>query len=341
MKNILTYIFISILIIGAFTLQNCKNETSKNNVTASSKSGDKTIDSLTALITKQPKQANLYFERAKLFFKNGEQGGYDFAIADMQNALSLDSLNVSYYHFLSDVYMKYAQPRLSIETLERATSFAPKDIPSLLKLSKIYFTLEQRTESMIVVDKILKIDPQNSDAYFLLGMNMRDEKDQNRAINAFQKAVDINSRNKDAFIELGNLWAKKNSPLAIKYFDNALLIDSLDVAALSAKGIYLHRNRKFAEAMSNYQKITQIEPNNAGAYLNLGLVYMDTNAFADAVTQFNIAIDKSPRYAKAYFYRGQCADLQRDKAKAIADYKTALQLFPNYEEAKIALGKLE
>ena len=217
MKNIQTTTLLVLLI--TILIVSCKNEP-KSDAPQFGKTGNRSIDSLTELIFKNPKDASLYYNRAKLFEENGEKGGYDFAIKDMEYALTLDSNNIDYHHFLGDIYMDYSQSRLAVQTMERAAAIAPTRLPTLLKLTEFYLITKQYGQALQTITTILKQDPQNSDAYFLTGMVFKEQNDEPRAISAFQKAVDLNAENKDAFFELGQLFTKRKNPLALKYFDN-------------------------------------------------------------------------------------------------------------------------
>ena len=309
----------------------CKNE-QKPEAQQFGKTGDPKIDGLTEQIFKTPTVADLYFQRAQLFFKSGNSG-FDFAIKDMQYAMSIDSTNLPYYHFLSDVYLKYAQSRLAVATMEQAAAVAPTQIPTLLKLSEVYLITKQYGAALATLDKIQKQDPQNSDAYFLVGMILKEQNDTERAIKAFQKSADLNSDNKDAFIELGKLYTDKNDPIALKYFDNALLLDSLDFNAMIGKGYYFQTKKQTNEAIDVYKNILAHNPRYDIALFNLGLIYMDADSLDKANSHFNMVIQETPTFYKAYYFRGLVAEKKGDKNTALQNYKQALAFKSDYAKA--------
>jgi tetratricopeptide (TPR) repeat protein len=337
MKNIkitaLLALFASIFLVS------CNNEP-KQDAPKFGKTGNRSIDSLTELIFKNPKDATLYYNRAKLFEENGEKGGFDFAIKDMEYALTMDSMNIDYHHFLGDVYMDYSQSRLAVQTMERAASIAPTRLPTLAKLTEFYLITKQYGQSLQTIDKMLKQDPQNSDAYFLTGMVFKEQGDDARAINAFQKSVDLNAANKDAFFELGQLFTKKNNPLALKYFDNALLQDSLDVNALMGKAFYLQSNKRQNEAIEIYRKIIINDQHYEQAIFNLGFLYFEQNDLEKARFHFDLCIKESPTYYKAYYYRGLVSEKKGDKAAALKDFEQALEFRSDYAQALEGVARL-
>jgi tetratricopeptide (TPR) repeat protein len=323
------------ILLAAFCLcllSACNNEP-KQQAPQFGKTGNPQIDGLTAQIFKTPNNAQLYFQRAKLFYQNGAQGGYDYAIEDMKFALSLDSTNVPFHHFLSDIYLDYAQSRLAVTTMERASALAPNDIPTQLKLCQVYFITKQYGGVKATIDKILKQDPQNSEGYFMLGMYLKEQNDIDKATIAFQKAVDLDSDNKDAFIELGKIYTNKGNPLALKYFDNALIIDSLDFNVLMAKAYYFQTKNQKNEAIGVYKKIINYDPRYENALFNLGLLYFDMDSIDKAQAHFNMVIGEAPTFYKAYYYRGLIAEKQGDKSAALKDFKQCLEFNSTYDKA--------
>jgi tetratricopeptide (TPR) repeat protein len=336
-----------ILLLAITLLSACKGNDSfqKSSIP---KTGNPQIDLLTEQIFKNPKNAKLYFERAQLFRKNADLGGFDYAIEDMKYALSLDSTNPTYHHFLADVFMDYRQSRAALNTMQRCADLHPNRIQTLLKLAEFQLLLQQYPESMQTADKILKIDPQSSEGFFIMGMNFKETGKVDEAIKTMQRAADLNAQNKDAFIELGHLFEMKNNPIALKYFENALTIDSLDIPALMAKAVFFHQHNRIEEAINTYKQIIQLDRHQKDVYFNLGLLYFEHDSTERARQHFNIVIAEAPSYVKtdaptifkSYYYRGACLEKQGSKEDALIDYKKALSLAPNYALAKAAVGRL-
>jgi tetratricopeptide (TPR) repeat protein len=335
MKNLKNTLFFALLL--AFFA--CKNAPDTPPLSFA-KTSNRSIDSLTDLIFKDSKNANLYFQRAQLFNENGAVGGFDFAIKDMEYALTLDSTNVGYHHFLSDVYLDAKQSRLAVATMERAATLAPDSNATLQKLAEMYFITKQYAYAGNTVEKIMKRDPQNSEGYFMFGMIFKEMGDEGKAINSFQKAADLNAENKDAFIELGQLFTKRNSPLAVRYFDNALLIDSLDINALMGKAYYFQQQKKLPEAIDLYRKIVTIDPHYSNALFNLGVLYLDQNDLDKAYQHFDLIIKQSVTFYRAYYYRGFIEEKRGNKDAAITDYKQALEFKSDYDKAIEGLKRL-
>jgi len=336
MNTKLLTIFFSAL-LGIFLIS-CGGRQTETESTEWKSSGDPAIDQLTQKISERPNDPTLYAARAGLYY---EKEGYDEAIQDLQKALSMDSTNVQYLHVLADVYLDYYKSREALETMEKAAVLYPTKIPTLLKLSEFQVILKKYQESMRTIDRVLQIDPQNADAYLMFGLNFKEQKDTVRAINSFQKAVELNPDLIDAWINLGQLHAGLGNKIAARYFDNAILIDPKSVASLHAKAQYLQDKNDLKGSIELYKKINNLDPQYEEAYYNTGLLYLDLDSIAKAQQAFDLAIKVNPTFVQAYFYRGVAAELQGKKTQAKSDYEQALKLAPDYEKAREALEQLQ
>lgn len=99
------------------------------------------------------------------------------------------------------------------------------------------------------------------------------------------------------------------------------------------------REGNLEEAISYYQKATQLNPLNVTGQTDLATAYLQTGRLADAERTFHWALaiqDDVP----AYNGLGIIAMKQQHLAAARKDFERALQLDPNYVEANLNLGIL-
>jgi len=166
-------------------ITSCQNDTSSTTQLVKNLpiTGNPAIDGLTNEIEQQPNDPRLYAQRGALFY---EEEGYDEAIKDLKKALSYDSTNVIY----------------------------PERVPTLLKLCEFQLILKKHDESINTINNILKVEPLNANAFFMLGLNFKELGNVDRAIGSFQTAVENDPDLVDAWINLGQLHAQKKSNLA-------------------------------------------------------------------------------------------------------------------------------
>jgi tetratricopeptide (TPR) repeat protein len=295
------------------------------------------LAALNQKLSQTPDDPTLYYSRAEILYENN---GFDEAITDLQQAIRLDSLQPDYFHLLADVYLDYFKSRLALATMEDAARRFPERIPTLLKLSEFQHILTKYEESMKTIDKVLKVDPQNAEAFFMFGLNFRETADTNRAINSFQKAVSFEPELVDAWINLGQLYGARDNKLAGTFFDNAIEVAPENIIALHAKANYLSDQDDLSGAIELYKKINTLDPQYDEAFFNTGLLYLDLDSIDQAYQHFDMALKVSPTFIMAYYYRGVASEMKGNVAKAKKDYEQALRMAPNYENARQAVDRL-
>ena len=95
---------------------------------------------------------------------------------------------------------------------------------------------------------------------------------------------------------------------------------------------------KYKEAIENYDKAIELNPQYADAYYNRGNAELDLSKYKEAIEDYNKAIELNPKYADAYNNRGNAKSYLDDSKEAIADYNKAIELNPQIAEAYINRG---
>jgi tetratricopeptide (TPR) repeat protein len=81
--------------------------------------------------------------------------------------------------------------------------------------------------------------------------------------------------------------------------------------------------------MTDYDKLIELDPDNAAAYCERGDFYYEMDEYDKAVTDYNKAIELAPNDANAYYNRGCAYGETGEYDKAIADYDKAIELDPS------------
>ena len=94
-----------------------------------------------------------------------------------------------------------------------------------------------------------------------------------------------------------------------------------------------------ADAQSEFSRAIALDPKMAAAYLNLGLVLIDSDPAA-AVDAFRHAGELQPTESRPRFLAGFCLERAGKFPEAIEQYRAALALSPKDYEAHFALGRV-
>lgn len=299
------------------------------------------LSALNALLEKDPKNDSLLYRRAELYWKSDV---FDLAVRDINEAMRIDSFRPAYYHLMADIYLDYGRPndsKRAIDVMTEAARKFPERVPTLLKLSEFHLILRQYSMALFTIDRILKKDPQNAEAYFMAGRVALDKRDTINAIKSLQKSVQFDASNGDAWFFLGRIFADKNNAYAVQYYDNAIRIDTNNLEAREFKGAFFKRRGEFDKAFGIYRDIIRRNPDYSYAYFDMGMMYLEMDSLQKAYDNFDFSVKTDPLFVKAYYYRGVASELAGKPDLALADYIQANKMSPQFKEAKEARDRLE
>ena len=332
------------VIISAFLISflflSCNEKAAENNDTPKKyqETGYPIVDGLTEKIFADPKNPDLLYQRSKAYV---EIDAYDNAISDMYIAMKMDSLNPVYYTHLTDVFMNYYRSSQALETMRLAADRFPSNINILLNYAELCITLRQREKGLQTIQRILEQDNQNAQAYFLMGLLMKEGGDKNRAKGAFRQVVDIDPEVIDAYLLLSELHEEDDPKLAMQYINNALTISPQDVNALHSKAFFLQNNNRADEALEIYKQINTIASDYIPAFLNAGILLLEKEDYSAAFEQFNIIALQDQTSHIAYYYRGLANKGLGKMDLAKQDFQQSLNFKPEYKKALDELAKMK
>jgi tetratricopeptide (TPR) repeat protein len=310
----------------------CKNETTQQLTNGSAPiTGDAEIDKLTIEIERDPLNAKLRYGRAlKLYDKKM----LDECIEDMRVAITIDSINPDYYHLVADAFLDNNLSSKALQSMEKVVKLYPERIVSLLKYAEFQHILRQSQAAILTCNEIIRLDPQNAEAYFMLGTILKDMGENQRAINSFQTATEMDEKLTDAWVSLGNLYAEKKDKKAIIYYQNAIDIDSKNPSAKQALAYFFQQNNNIDKAITVYEEIINAHPAYTDAYFNCGILLTEKKQFNQALEKFNILLGISPQDLEAYYYRGLIYKELKFYDKALSDFENANKISNGRDELK-------
>ena len=94
------------------------------------------------------------------------------------------------------------------------------------------------------------------------------------------------------------------------------------------------------ESLGAYQRSLDLNPNAAGACVNMGTIYYQLRNLADAERCYRRSLEIDPEYPLAHFNLGNIYDEQGKAEDARAHYMIALRLRPDYADAHYNLALL-
>ncbi len=196
----------------------------------------------------------------------------------------------------------------SIRYTKMALGRDERYVPAMIVMAKDYYHLKKYELATSIVDIAKSIDPNNAEAYNLLGFIAltRDPPDRISATAAFKKATQLKG---DYIAAWNNLAAQylyaKNYDGAVAAAEKAASLAPNFVMAQVNLGSAYRGKQRYADADRALKQALKLDPNNADAFFNLGILYLDAKEMPgmDLITKLNASINYLSRYKQVAAYR--------------------------------------
>ena len=205
----------------------------------------------------------------------------------------------------------------------------------------IYFgTVEEHSISISYFELVEKIaeDDKNKEiarenlamTYYNRGNAYREIKQHEKAIEDYNKAIELNPKYAMAYNNRGNAYREiKQHERAIEEYNKAIELNPNLAMAYNNRGVAYCEIKQHERAIEEYNKAIELNPNLAMAYNNRGIAYREIKQHEKAIEDYNKAIELNPKYAWAYNNRGNAYCEIKQHERAIEDYNKAIELSPN------------
>lgn len=100
------------------------------------------------------------------------------------------------------------------------------------------------------------------------------------------------------------------------------------------------RNKKWVDAIKEYEDAVKRAPKNAAIRNNLAAALCKIMDFNGAKQQIDVALDLDPKYVKAWVQKGNVEVLMKENHKAMESYRKGLALDPDNAACKEGLAKI-
>ena len=139
------------------------------------------------------------------------------------------------------------------------------------------------------------LTPDNPNALNNLGLRYQKEGEYEKAIEQFEKALELQPNYAAALNNLGICYGNLDRlEEAERSFKRTIEIKPKDIFAMNNLAVICLRTRRLNEARQYAQKALEIEPQYASARFTLGSIYATVGQFAQAEKEFETALEIEP-----------------------------------------------
>ncbi len=262
-------------------------------------------ENLKVLLSGRTSSAEAYelYLKGKGYLQNfADMNNVNTAIEYFNNSIKKDTLFALAFAGLGEANLyKYMKTKdisfieASIRSCTKANKLDDKLLQVRLTLGSVYVEIGKYNDAKEQFQKVLEIDPHNSEAYYGKANALVSLGQTTEAEASYKKAIEMKP----------SYWAGYN------WF-----------------GIFYWRQGKFREAAAQFQQVITLTPNNSLGYSNLGWMYSNLNMNEKAIEMFQKSLALQEDYrtysyiAAIYFQMGKYAEAARE-------YENVLKLNKN------------
>jgi len=254
-------------------------------------------------IKSSPGNAELYMLLSRAY---DQTGNLDSAVSNAGLAINKDTTQAAWYFYMSDLFMEKPSVKNAIGILKKLAVTQPTNKDVWVKIGALQIKTGEFDESIKNLETALKLDHNNPDAYFWLGYDFREKKENDKAIIGFEKAVELKPDYEEAYVILGLLYSDKKDPKGLEYYSSALRLNPHDTAALYDKGKYYQDIDSFQRAIDEYNKVLVLNADNRDANYGIAYCLYHLKKYDDALGYFSKVLMRNPYDAAAHYGRGLC-----------------------------------
>lgn len=226
------------------------------------------IEELKTLIAVNPRIGDLRLALGKIYFDENKLDDAEKIFKSAISDFSEDSIGVKSRVYLGYLYMKKHNIDSATSVINEASMISPNDTEVNFFKAKLLLTKKDYEGAIISLRSVIKDDPEDVEAYFLLSAAYRGAGEEQQAAEIINQAYENNRNNTKMLLELARYYSKiKDNAKLEKVVDNYLAIDAENYEVLSFKSSLLNKRKMFSEAKQYASSMVQLYPDRANGYL--------------------------------------------------------------------------
>ncbi|HYV93721.1 MAG TPA: tetratricopeptide repeat protein [Chitinophagales bacterium] len=189
------------------------------------------------------------------------------------------------------------------------------------------------------LERSIKSDPKNVNAYWRLGTIYQSEKNYAKALNYLTIAIQLDPSYNLGFPYRDRANCKnnlRNDTGAVNDMNEAIKLNPDERYFYVDRGDYLYNLEKFDLALNDYSKALSIFDKHTPARFGRAKTYVQLKEYRKALQDYDTLTDTSEYSAYDFYYRGIARFNMNDKINGCKDWKIVSKLCP---EAKDSLDK--
>ncbi|MGE5180964.1 MAG: tetratricopeptide repeat protein [Acidobacteriota bacterium] len=221
------------------------------------------------------------------------------------------------------------------------TALADKSADASYKEGLAYKEQGKVDEAIASMQAAVAANPKHGMAWASLGHLYKQKKDFAKAIDAYEHATSLITKDKVIWKNLGTAYANVDPPRlddAERALMTACKLDPKDGQVRGLLGTVKRKKNDYAGAIVQLEIAVKTKDADPEWWHSLGVAYRFAKREDDAIMAYQKAIEGAPNEARYHFDLGAAYRRKQDPDKAIPEYVKATELDPGFADAWFDLG---
>ncbi|PJZ77315.1 anaphase-promoting complex, cyclosome, subunit 3 [Leptospira neocaledonica] len=304
---------------------------------------DAAIDAYKQGLSSSPDDPYLTYNLALSYFKKGEipQAEEHFKLVVMRaRGGKLAALSSSYLGNISYNRGDYVSAE---HYFREAATLTPNDAKALYNLSIVLKKNGKLEESVKYLELANQAGSNDPELFRSIAEGFEQLNQGEQSINALQKGLKYNPNNLDLLFQLAETYYNRGDLLAAEETYRRIVDstpgDSFTETALLNLGVVLDQMERYGEAITYLNRVLDLNPKNAKAYYNLGLVYKHTGNGTQAIENFRKSSYLDPDDIKPKEALGDYYLENKFYREAIEEYSILFKQKEDYYKVALKLAE--
>ena len=244
------------------------------------------------------------------------------AVREVEQAIEKDPDSVAAHYFLGQFYSNYhgGEKRLwekAIAALNRVVELDPDHAEALYQLGNLHLRRGELRKAVPVLARLVELRPGLVEAHFQHAQALEGLGNPAGAIQALEKARNIQRENFDVIRELGRLYHQTGRPdRAVEIYLSTPQLGA-DPELLERTGRLLGQQGRHEQAVELLRKGTVRHPQEPGLVVELGRALMLARRYDEATEVFGRIVENNPKQMQARLELSRLEAVRGEREKAI------------------------
>lgn len=257
-----------------------------------------------------------------------QSGRSSDAIALLTDTLRINGRNIHAWRMLARIETRLGNRQKALEAYNRIIEINPEDTEALFKAGLICLEKEDLTRAGNLADNLASKFPNRPEGFLLKGLVFYYGKDFGKAVVELQKSLRIKPDPRTYYYLGLSHYQLKEMESSLSQFQKVLDYNPSFTSARLMVSLILLNQKRLDDALIEAGKVLRQNSNPALAHNIIGSVFMAKERYDEALAEFDRAIELEPNLVDTHMKKGLYYLAQGMPRQAESELQNAVRLSP-------------